>query len=80
MKKGGKRATKVFETAGDAQAWINQQKDADVFHIDMRPGFARRCMGIGEAKYCNAAAFCHHHRRLVEANREQAESQAQAAV
>lgn len=79
MKKGGKRATKVFETAGDAQAWINQQKDADVFHIDTRPGFARRCMGIGESKYCNAAAFCHHHRGLVQAIREQAEQQGAVA-
>jgi hypothetical protein len=80
MKKGGKRATKVFDSEADAWNWINQQKDAKDFQVDTRQGFARRCMGVGESKYCNAAAFCHHHRMLTQNLREQAERQPQAAV
>jgi hypothetical protein len=66
MKIGGKRATKVFDTEAEAHGWLSQQKDHANFQLDMRPGFARRCMGMANKVYCPARNFCHHYRGLVE--------------
>ncbi len=66
MKNGGKRATKVFDSFPDAEGWILSQKDGHSFHIDTRPGFARRCMGMAGKVYCPARNFCHHYKGLVE--------------
>lgn len=65
IKGNAKRATKVFESEPEARLWLSYQPDADAFRLDIRPGFARRCMGIGEKVYCPARNFCHHYRNLV---------------
>ncbi len=65
MKIGGKRATKVFDTLQEYNAWLPQQKDASTFQLMERPGFARRCLGMAGKVYCPARNFCHHYRGLI---------------
>lgn len=53
MKKGGKRAVKLFDTEEDAESFIKESQD-DKLHIQVRPGEATRCVG----NYCSIAQFC----------------------
>ena len=52
MKKGGKRATKVFERIEDAESQLT-----DGYVIETRRGGYRRC-----AEYCEVAEFCEQYR------------------
>lgn len=67
VKNGNTRATKNFKSLEEATQWVSAQKDASQFSISVRPGFPRRCMGIGGKVYCQAAKFCHYRRGLLEA-------------
>lgn len=58
-KNDNKKATKVFETAKEAQAFaasLNTGKD--VYKAVERPGSDRRCLD-----YCSACEFCHYWRK-----------------
>jgi hypothetical protein len=51
MKAGAQKATKVCDSADEAQAYINEKSLTKVF-IEKRPGKVKRC------KYCNVSQFC----------------------
>lgn len=53
MKKGRKRAVKLFEDEGEAKAWMNSQDDAKEMYLEARPGESKRCRD-----YCQVSAFC----------------------
>lgn len=51
MKKGSKRATKVYETEAEAKLFVDQ--DPKNFYVERREGERKRC-----ALYCNVSKFC----------------------
>jgi hypothetical protein len=51
MKKGGKRATKVYDTEAEAKLFVDQ--DPKNFSVEERPGESVRC-----ALYCSVNKFC----------------------
>lgn len=53
MKEGRTRAVKLFDSEGEAMAWISGQKDSRSLYIDHRVAEPTRCRF-----YCSAAAFC----------------------
>lgn len=54
MKKGNKKATKLFATEGDAQAYMdNMMFDPKVYQIEKREGTDNRC-----DNYCNVNKWC----------------------
>ncbi len=65
MKKGGKRAVKLYDTELEAQSHAAQDKS---LFVETRPGQSVRC----EA-YCRVAAFCSQRQGLKEAQKDTVE-------
>ncbi len=59
MKKGGKKATKLFDTEDAANTALNLLKDSGEYTVEKRPGRARRC-----ESYCPVKAFCEQAKKL----------------
>jgi hypothetical protein len=53
MRRGGKRASGVFMTVGEAHAFVVDKPDAADFDIQLRAGEQTRC-----ENYCSAAPWC----------------------
>jgi hypothetical protein len=54
VKKGNKRATKVFDTGADAVSWMKSQNmTANTHEVQLRKGGRTRC-----ENYCSVADFC----------------------
>lgn len=65
MKKGGKRARRVFEHRKDAEAFMAddiKEKDRGQYFIEERPTRRIRC----EGDYCGVAQWCGQFRRFLE--------------
>lgn len=58
MKKGAKRAVKLFDSDEDAKAFIEQQDGKDKMEIEFRRGERTRC----EGNYCSVAEFCEQYK------------------
>lgn len=70
MKKGNKKATKLFVTEGDAQAYMdNMMFDPKVYRIEKREGMDNRC-----DNYCNVSRWCPYYRSKHECNSEDNDS------
>lgn len=59
MKKGNKKASKVFKDEIDAINWWANQFNAKEYSIEVRPGKRVRCEGyLDVATFCDAAPWC----------------------
>jgi len=58
MKKGAKRAVKLFDSDEEAKAFIEQQDGKDKMEIEFRRGERTRC----EGNYCSVAEFCEQYK------------------
>lgn len=67
MKKGMKRAVRVFDDEPSAEAFMFSEKDKAKMSITVRPGEQTRC-----ADYCAVSEFCSQWRTLRAANQEAA--------
>jgi hypothetical protein len=65
IKPGNKRATRVFENAGEAFVWINLSDNSDKFQVHKRPGGSIRC-----ESYCRVAPFCSQWAAIEAAQKE----------
>ena len=62
VKMGNKKATKVFDTEAEAEAWIQDQKMPSLSHdVVHRPGEPLRCTG----NFCQVAPFCEQYGKYV---------------
>ncbi len=67
MKKGLKRAVRLFDSELEAIGFmmgVGTEAEAGTYSMETRPGFARRCLGIGKKVYCPARNFCHHYKEI----------------
>lgn len=64
MKKGNKRASKVYLSPQEADAYVQQQGSG--YWVDVRKGEPVRCTG----DYCNVSPFCRQFQRWKEQNSE----------
>lgn len=60
VKNGNKRATKVLDSEGAAEGYMDQLKEG-AYHIEYREGEDTRCQS-----YCSVAQFCPYGRRLFQ--------------
>jgi hypothetical protein len=60
MKKGNKRATKVFDKPEEAHAFATEQGDA--FEVVFRAGENTRC----NANWCRVNEWCTQHQKSIE--------------
>ena len=65
IKPGNKRATRVFENAGEAFVWINLSDNSDKFQVYKRPGGSIRC-----ESYCRVAPWCSQWAAIEAAQKE----------
>lgn len=63
MKKGRKKALKLFDHKGDAWDWKDKQKEYKKLYVEHRPGEPTKC-----AKYCNVNKWCHFWREYANTN------------
>jgi hypothetical protein len=61
MKKGRKTALRVLDSMEAAAEWLENSKDKDDSHIEIRFGEDKKCMD-----YCSVNAFCDHYKKIKE--------------
>jgi hypothetical protein len=60
VKNGNKRATKVLNSEGAAEGYMDQLKEG-AYHIEYREGEDTRCQS-----YCSVAQFCPYGRKILQ--------------
>lgn len=63
MKKGNKKALKLFESAEDALEFISSHKERPLLKMEDRPGESKRC-----ENYCPVSQFCEQFKKLKAAS------------
>ncbi len=61
IKKGNKKAKKLFDSEIEAQAALNELENRDDYQINPRPGEDTRCLN-----YCPVTAYCSYFHELME--------------